>query len=1357
MTSFVSFANGVLAGDRSESACLLAEVMRAAAGSVDEGEWRAVWDGSLCPQYHRRGTPDAAREKIAQAAAAFAARLPEVGGFLADLSGSTPLHRQLVGDVVALVGPTAAAAIPRLLAQVPTEASPTADDFTAAQYSKLLPLWLASPCDPDSVSRFFRHAHARVTSQSRPDSTGPLRILSTLLSTCPKGVKPDLVANTPDSLLSAGLSHRTRGTRKLAVALVEEKCKAAAWFAVWKAAFTVLSDEQPWHLVRPPWEDVVACGGLEACEEGAAGTSIPEVWSVALVARACCHADRRVVRAICQDVLSTAGLVPLGLVEAVIPSALPLVPGFTLPHENSAQTRLFTCLTDHLLAAPGVPSLPAARCLLAAVNPSLVAPRQAESLTAAWSQLVASWKSSGAADAAVEHLAAAALQLACACLEEDPYTVHPPAAALALLSAPSMRASVALSGVSADSRRLFVEAAVKVGLQCWPLLSWVSLPTLSEHIATLEGSSKFEACVACLAHEGSSSVARADGTFCLAGNVFEDSFLKEALRSISDQPPSFVYSVCALLEAGPPDALASLILDQVSTTLASLDIAQHGSSEADSFALICAACPAPAWRASAAAAAKAWVECPQVPASSLPEVALERKFDLFTALAAAARHHRNHAATPSSGWLCAAAADLSAEATPPVEAREKGKKKKKSQKPPRWTRPLAGALRCCCAADGGGAEAPRLRAALAALWTSLARFPVKFPGSRETHAALFEAAVLLGSPAPPPDRGETAGNGSEPRGEGSEDPEKAGAGGGGGDPRLFEATFPGLEAKLASSSLVASELTRVLVQHPGYYSQMAALALLAPAPQNQVLDAGHPAVTLAESAGRRGGGARVDPDALVAHLLSKNRSCDEASVAGGKEGYEGSETHRRHIRFWWLMCALTPQVSVETARLIALSAASELHGASLIPQTRVLAQNTWAVVCALHPTAPEAIPAMLRTLRDRASETRNVVSTLVVAAHLIVAGKPHAGGPDGHALIPAELLAELVEAVFGWAMATPHTARTHAQLIVAEYLDTLPPESPAGSGGGHLLSFLGEARLFFAENPHLKALRSAAGLERFTSLYLSALPPFAPANVESKVLKAMRLVQNRFSELDGERQGADAAGQQPAAGWASKEARKCPARARGGGCRTGDEACNPDAAAVDDGGGEDSSDSVENDASPPPNQCRPLSRRPVVDTGVTPEICVVGSFLDNLPNQAGLCRTLEALFGGLAECTLASSRVVQEPAFLRMSMASERWLKILEVPPGERLATYLLAKRADGFRIVAVEQTQGSVSAPLYTFHRKTVLVVGNEQLGIPAWLLRRAELVHDYVELPLDGASRSLNAHVTAAAMLWQYKMQVQ
>ncbi|KAJ9459481.1 hypothetical protein DIPPA_33606 [Diplonema papillatum] len=87
MTSFVSFANGVLAGDRSESACLLAEVMRAAAGSVDEGEWRAVWDGSLCPQYHRRGTPDAAREKIAQAAAAFAARLPDVGGFLADLFG----------------------------------------------------------------------------------------------------------------------------------------------------------------------------------------------------------------------------------------------------------------------------------------------------------------------------------------------------------------------------------------------------------------------------------------------------------------------------------------------------------------------------------------------------------------------------------------------------------------------------------------------------------------------------------------------------------------------------------------------------------------------------------------------------------------------------------------------------------------------------------------------------------------------------------------------------------------------------------------------------------------------------------------------------------------------------------------------------------------------------------------------------------------------------------------------------------------------------------------------------------------------------------------------------------------------
>jgi len=455
------------------------------------------------------------------------------------------------------------------------------------------------------------------------------------------------------------------------------------------------------------------------------------------------------------------------------------------------------------------------------------------------------------------------------------------------------------------------------------------------------------------------------------------------------------------------------------------------------------------------------------------------------------------------------------------------------------------------------------------------------------------------------------------------------------------------------------------------------------------------------------------------------------------EGHDGSAAQLQRVRQWWLLVALLPQVDAATAEAIANAAVLELRSARVVPKTRVLVQNAWATACALHPDAGATLPLLLATLRAPATQFRLAVSSIIVAAHLLVGG-----AAAEQALLPAAWRERLLGAVVGWSLAMPHAARTHAQLVLAEYLDAQEARGEPVGGSAAEASLLGTLRAFLAGNPHLSALRSEAGLEKLVSVYLAPsarggrlaapLPPFEPLSVETRVLKALRLVQGRFGELDGE--GADAS--------APTGSGRCPARDRGD---------DSDDAADDEDGAAGSQDGEA--PGDPTHQRRPTPGRPA--KAARARICVVGSFLDNLPNQAGLCRTVEALFGPHAEVTLASLKCTAEPAFLRMSMASERWLRLLEVPPGERLAAYLAQKRLEGYRIVALEQTDTSVPAQDYSFHRDTVLIVGNEQLGCPAWLLRRPELIHDFVELPLDGASRSLNAHVTASAMVWQFRLQ--
>uniref|UniRef100_A0A3P8V522 tRNA (guanosine(18)-2'-O)-methyltransferase TARBP1 n=1 Tax=Cynoglossus semilaevis TaxID=244447 RepID=A0A3P8V522_CYNSE len=148
-------------------------------------------------------------------------------------------------------------------------------------------------------------------------------------------------------------------------------------------------------------------------------------------------------------------------------------------------------------------------------------------------------------------------------------------------------------------------------------------------------------------------------------------------------------------------------------------------------------------------------------------------------------------------------------------------------------------------------------------------------------------------------------------------------------------------------------------------------------------------------------------------------------------------------------------------------------------------------------------------------------------------------------------------------------------------------------------------------------------------------------------------------------------------------------------------------------------------------------------------LLVVASLIDKPTNLGGLCRTCE-IFGASA-LVLDNLRHINDKNFQSLSVSSELWLPLLEVKPVE-LSDFLQQKKSEGYCIVGVEQTANSQSLDIYRFPEKTLLLLGNEREGIPANLL---QLLDVCVEIPQQGVIRSLNVHVSAALLIWEYTRQ--
>ncbi len=75
--------------------------------------------------------------------------------------------------------------------------------------------------------------------------------------------------------------------------------------------------------------------------------------------------------------------------------------------------------------------------------------------------------------------------------------------------------------------------------------------------------------------------------------------------------------------------------------------------------------------------------------------------------------------------------------------------------------------------------------------------------------------------------------------------------------------------------------------------------------------------------------------------------------------------------------------------------------------------------------------------------------------------------------------------------------------------------------------------------------------------------------------------------------------------------------------------------------------------------------------------------------------------------------------------------------------------RAEKFRIIAVEQAEGSVDYKKFKQSKKTAVIFGNETKGVSKSLLKNANLI---AEIPMRGKKESLNVSVAAGIVLFRW-----
>jgi tRNA guanosine-2'-O-methyltransferase len=148
---------------------------------------------------------------------------------------------------------------------------------------------------------------------------------------------------------------------------------------------------------------------------------------------------------------------------------------------------------------------------------------------------------------------------------------------------------------------------------------------------------------------------------------------------------------------------------------------------------------------------------------------------------------------------------------------------------------------------------------------------------------------------------------------------------------------------------------------------------------------------------------------------------------------------------------------------------------------------------------------------------------------------------------------------------------------------------------------------------------------------------------------------------------------------------------------------------------------------------------------------VLASLVTKIPNLGGLARTCEVL--GIQSLVVHDIRIRSDQEFKSISVSAADWLPIYGCRV-ENMLSYVRARRRQGYTIVGLEQAARSVrlGSSACVLPDQCVFVLGAEKEGIPVTLLQELDIV---VEIPQLGLTRSMNVHVSASLLLWEYTRQ--
>lgn len=153
---------------------------------------------------------------------------------------------------------------------------------------------------------------------------------------------------------------------------------------------------------------------------------------------------------------------------------------------------------------------------------------------------------------------------------------------------------------------------------------------------------------------------------------------------------------------------------------------------------------------------------------------------------------------------------------------------------------------------------------------------------------------------------------------------------------------------------------------------------------------------------------------------------------------------------------------------------------------------------------------------------------------------------------------------------------------------------------------------------------------------------------------------------------------------------------------------------------------------------------------VRSDLIVVASLVDKAPNLGGICRLCDVLGAGLM--TLHDLKVKNHPQFKSVAVTADYWMPMIEVVPG-KIVQYLREKKAEGYTLIGLEQTDKSVVLDSdLKFPKKSLILLGREKEGVPGELLAELDIC---VEIKQVGVVRSMNIQTATAVIVHAYSSQ--